>query len=356
MIVTAALGLYLHGVFHGAVGKPIDTITDFSELVVGLRDLEIDGLLYALGSGFIKISFSLTLLRVLRHRGQRWVVFISITVVCVVTCIYFFFYLFKCAPVAYAWELLTDPYVIMQFLGNDPAKMGLKPKGQCVSFIIQRNMIFAHSGMMVAVDITLGVILPYLVLRGLNMKKGLKITAGILLGLGSVASVATMIRLKFVNELTSINGVNAANSLFVWSDFEWALCVIATSCATYKPLIVKLSSGSETGQSRGNQYSYGTEVSSRAKSMRKFRSWLNGAGPLTTDLEMMSADHEDAERVWHGQQPNGEHSGEQSVTEPREESVISHADQPGWVDNFDWFNINATPPIPAPHHAVTPSP
>ena len=319
----------MHGILRGGVGHDITTKADLSVLELGMRDLIIDLLLYSLGSGCIKVSFALTLLRILRHRGHRWIVVGTLVVVVGMTIYYFFFSLFRCRPIHYSWTMIQDPYFIEEFFGNDAAAMGFKPKGHCTPLHVMKASTYAHSAMMVAADVTLGIVVPVLLLKDMHMRRGLKITAGVLLGLGSVASIATVVRLRYIEDLVSVHGISVANALFVWSDIEFALCLIATSCATYKPLAVKFAALRDVDDSdrtpplrrpaphvrhgRDRSYSYTvdtadeltTQGSDGPKSLGRLRSWFNDksvAAPLSSmDADVEKADH----GVWDGSSRSG---------------------------------------------------
>ena len=271
--------------YHGSIGQTPTSAADLPVLEVGLYDLTITASLYCWEIGLVKASFALTLLPVLRNRIQRWIAIGVLALIIAYSAFYFFFLLFSCAPVAYAWNQVVDPYVILQILGDDPDTMGIKPKGHCVSVTWQKNLLVMYSVVGLIGDVAFGVVLPSIVLYGLQMKRSLKLTAGALLGLGSFAGVATLIRISYSATLTSRKAVFTANKLCLWSNIEFTLCFIGICCATYKPLIRKWTGGTSQG-SNPTHGSNGPSQSSNTKSTAGRRHWLRTDGtPGSMDIE-----------------------------------------------------------------------
>ena len=260
-----------------------------------MRDLFISILFYIVSSGAIKISFALTLLRFVRQRAQLVVLKVTFAVIVVSSTYYMCFTIFECQPVSYLWDRFLDDYFIYSLAGLSTA--GLQPKGHCAnpSYVVRST--YTHSAALIAVDLVLGLTLPILLLKDLNMKAGLKILSGVLLSLGALASVATIVRFLYVHELAAQDPLFSANSLFVWSNIELSWCIIGTSCATLKPLAVKLRMVTDLVSKRSTAGSQPKVVSASAasKSLPASKSMFGSSSLGSVDVEKG-----EGVRVWAG--------------------------------------------------------
>ena len=196
---------------------------------------------YIVGTGLVKVSFGFTLLRFLQDPWQRVVVKLTIIPVIVFTDIFFFVFAFGCQPFEYNWTRRSDPYYIAATAGIDPKRLNLVPKGWCASVKQIELWNYAHASVMIFADLILGIIIPTLVIRNLNVKRSLKITTWAILGLGALASVATIIRFTYVHRLLDLlNFYVLANPCLLWSFIEYGLCLVGANCTTLKPLAKKI--------------------------------------------------------------------------------------------------------------------
>ena len=78
------------------------------------------------------------------------------------------FIILTCKPVSFFWESVLDPF-----------------GGTCLGEEVQIRISYAHAGVMLFVDVVLGLILPVLIISGLKMQRQVKISAIFLLSLGS---------------------------------------------------------------------------------------------------------------------------------------------------------------------------
>lgn len=76
-----------------------------------------------------------------------------------------------CRPFSYWWRQFTDPTGEL---------------GHCMTFAVQTNASYAHGSIVLVVDIVLGIILPIHLLNALKMRLRTKVTAGVLLSVGSM--------------------------------------------------------------------------------------------------------------------------------------------------------------------------
>lgn len=127
-------------------------------------------ILFVLGSGLIKASFALTLLRIVPTGMQRIGLFVLIAITGVMTVATSAIIFTTCRPVEFLWTQFESP----------PAQ------GNCHGFATQIKFNYAHGAIMLFIDVTLGLIVPIYLLSSLQMPWRVKMSAGLLLSLGSL--------------------------------------------------------------------------------------------------------------------------------------------------------------------------
>ena len=195
---------------------------------------------FTIGVGIIKMGFALTLLRLLRERLHLIILYLTMAFVVVGTLFVVFFVTFFCAPVAYAWTRVLDPYLLLTLEGVDAGALGYKPRGKCMNTSSLVAEGYSQVVLLIVSDVALGIVLPALLLKNLKMRRSLKVTSGVILACGSLASVASVARIPYIPAIASSDVFFSCQPLFVWCTIEYAWCLIATSCATLKPLVVAL--------------------------------------------------------------------------------------------------------------------
>jgi hypothetical protein len=108
-------------------------------------------------------------------------------IVTVWSIVLFFWDIFQCSPVDAQWD-----YTI--------------PNSKCVSAQQIVNAAYALSVMTICSD-WLFALLPIPMIWGVKMTTQTKVTVVVILGLGVFASVATLIRLKFLSDLTDTDDI-----------------------------------------------------------------------------------------------------------------------------------------------------
>ena len=122
--------------------------------------------------------------------------------------------------------------------GVNPKDIHFRPLGHCKDS--GEIATYLHAISMIILDTTLGLVLPFLVLRKMRMRLPLKIVAMGLLAMGAIPSVASIGRICFTKYITAQDALYSAMPLFFWSDLELSCSLIGTSLATLKPLANKL--------------------------------------------------------------------------------------------------------------------
>ena len=241
MLQTVSTGFNLDGYINNGFGVPPTSIAPDRQVAVfvgGLRDLVNAALIYSIATGLIKISFALTLLRVVQDRAHMLILRITIAVATIVMLYFFLFTACSCSPVSYAWNSFRDPYWVMVLQGKNPGT--LKPLGHCLPLGYTVRSNYAISAFLIAIDVVLALVMPVLLLRQLHLKLSLKIGTGLLLAFGALASIATILRIPYIHLLATKDALYSASALLFWTDMELSWSIIATSFACLKPLGVKV--------------------------------------------------------------------------------------------------------------------
>ena len=223
-------------------GYQANPVPDAIKTEARLKDEFFNMLLYVLGIGIIKVSFGITLLRIMVVRSQVIVVKILIVLIILMTIAIIMVTVLACSPINYFWMRASDPFAIALFLGDpDPAASGLVARGFCTDRRTYGTpAMYSQVGMTIGTDIAIGLVMPYLMLRKLKMRTDAKVTAFVLLALGAIPSIASIVRMFYVYTFTSQNALNEANPLFIWSNIENTWCIAGTALSTLKPLANKL--------------------------------------------------------------------------------------------------------------------
>lgn len=127
------------------------------------------------GLVFIKVSICLTLLRIAVVKWHRITLWVIIVVTVVSTIFVEFYVLLQCRPIAATWG---------------------EVKGTCLPSMITVSITFIISAFNLITDVTTA-LLPFLMLRNVQMNKKNKVAIIGILSLGVLASIATIARLPF---------------------------------------------------------------------------------------------------------------------------------------------------------------
>ncbi|KAH7379033.1 hypothetical protein BKA64DRAFT_687158 [Cadophora sp. MPI-SDFR-AT-0126] len=178
---------------------------------------------YVFLTSMVKASVGVSLLRILQTRTYIYIVWAGLVTdfafcVSVTTII-----LSICTLTSYIWN-----------------QAGPLAKGTCRDPRIATNGGYAISAGTVFLDI-LFVIIPYSLLWNLQMKIRVKVTAMLIMSLGIFASIATIIRLKYVVGLSNTTDpLYAITGMFIWSVVEAGMGMAAAYIMTLRPLAREL--------------------------------------------------------------------------------------------------------------------
>ena len=228
-------GFYLDGFYNAGFGRHLADITDPYQIKRAFRDFWTTNLLSTIGVCLIRLSFAVTLWRLLARSAVRvGIAAIIVVTVCmggvvagISVCI--------CWPPKYFWEQALDPWYQAEVRGQDPNALGLKRQGSCLSLGPQLG--YTQLSTFIAIDLLLAIVIPFFALRNLKMARQIKLICLSLLSLGAVATVAAACRLAYTFTFADLDILYGGRAVIMWAQIEWATCLIATSCAVLRPLI-----------------------------------------------------------------------------------------------------------------------
>ncbi|KUI71174.1 hypothetical protein VM1G_07123 [Cytospora mali] len=253
---------------------------------------------------FIKLSIGCFLLRLAVQRRYTYTIYVSMAVVLGWSLGLWFWDIFQCKPVQAQWDY-TIPHL------------------QCVSAQQVVNAAYALSVMTIVTD-WLFALMPIPMVWQVKMSVQAKMTVVVILGLGIFASIATIIRMKFLADLTDTSDIlYAATPAMVWTLVEPGVAIVASSLVTIRPLLrrIRLKGFETTKQSHGMPYSgrsrsftggQGSRANKPASWKRRY-SEMPGHGPNDVGLE-------DLEKAYRG--PKGCSSRETMVTSSSRSSIV----------------------------------
>lgn len=156
----------LHGVIQGATGKHLTELT-VEQAAISLRAWYICEVIYSPITLAIRTSICLLLLRLALNKVHRWVIYVNMAIVLLVSIAYFFVMTFQCSPPSYFWR---------QLYGE---------KGKCINYNIVPDATIAHSIISAVSDWCIG-LLPIALLWNVNLNRRTKTLVAVLLSMGMV--------------------------------------------------------------------------------------------------------------------------------------------------------------------------
>ncbi|KAM0813635.1 hypothetical protein AB5N19_13633 [Seiridium cardinale] len=217
---TVSCAFILQGVYYG-LGRHNKSLEQSHE-IEALKYQALATATYIADMMFIKLSIGIFLLRLATQRRYRYTIYGSVFVVSVWSIVLFFWNLFQCNPVEAQWD-----YTIL-----------VKDKtATCVDANQVVNAAYSLSILTVLTDWFYALI-PIPMVWKVKMTKQAKATVMVVLGLGVFASIATLIRLKFLADLTDLEDLLfATTDAMVWTLIEPGVAIVASSLITIRPLL-----------------------------------------------------------------------------------------------------------------------
>ncbi|KAM0340059.1 hypothetical protein ACHAPQ_001334 [Fusarium lateritium] len=270
IIFTISCSFILEGVQQG-LGKHNDAIETDEAEVQALMWQALATATYILDMMFIKLSIGVFLLRLCVKKVYNWIIWVSLTIISIWSIVLFFWNLFQCHPVEMQWDFRIK-------------------EGKCVSADQIVSAAYAISVMTVVSD-WLYALLPIPMLWSVKMTKQAKATVIAILGLGIFASVATLVRLRFLADLTDTDDILfAGTDAMAWTLIEPGVAIVASSLATIRPLLraMKIRGFESTENTYGTGHSAG--MPSNANRAKPSVLAMPGFGP--DDVSLTNITHQ----------------------------------------------------------------
>ncbi|RSL39043.1 hypothetical protein CEP53_014365 [Fusarium sp. AF-6] len=270
VIFTVSCAFILEGVKVG-LGRHNEAIKDDWAEVDALKWQALATATYVLDMMFIKLSIGVFLLRLSVKPVYTWIIWISLAIITIWSTVIFFWNMFQCSPVEKQWDFRITG-------------------GHCVTADQIVSAAYAISAMTIVSD-WLYAILPIPMLWTVKMTKTAKATVIVILGLGIFASIATLVRLRFLADLTDTDDILfAGTDAMVWTLIEPGVAIIASSLATIRPLLRAMKI--RGFESTGNTYGTGHSAAMRSNANRGKPGIMPGFGPNDVSLMNVEPKHD----------------------------------------------------------------
>ncbi|KAJ9143417.1 hypothetical protein NKR23_g6557 [Pleurostoma richardsiae] len=200
----------------------------------GIKSVFLWQIFFLSGFVFIKCSICMTLLRISVVRWHRITLWALIAITVISTIFVDIYILLQCRPIQRTWG---------------------EKEGTCLPSTITVAITFVISALNLITDFTTAV-LPFLMLRKVQMSKNRKIAITLVLSLGVLASIATIARLPFGTAyFATKNYLVGIGDIILWTVVECDLALIAGSLPMLRTLFKGLSQGSTDKKHYYNQQS-----------------------------------------------------------------------------------------------------
>ncbi|KAL7816919.1 hypothetical protein V8C44DRAFT_267612 [Trichoderma aethiopicum] len=217
VIFTLSCAFVFVGVQDG-MGRHNAAITDDDKKISALMWQALATVTYVINMMFIKLSIGIFLLRVSARKVYNYIICISLAIIAVWSLAIFFYDIFQCSPVQKQWDFRIKG-------------------GKCASPDDIIAAAYAISVMTIASD-WLYALLPIPMLWSVKMTSQAKATVILILGLGIFASIATIIRIKYLSTLQDTDDLlYSATAVMIWTIIEPGVAIVASSLATIRPLL-----------------------------------------------------------------------------------------------------------------------
>ncbi|KAI9732269.1 MAG: hypothetical protein M1818_007588 [Claussenomyces sp. TS43310] len=189
-----------------------------SDGMEAIKFLSLSELAYIWATGAIKTSVAFFLLRIFTNRLYIVIMWITVAAVWLWCFLAFFYILFQCHPVEYAWNRTI-------------------PGGSCQSPRTLTNLGYSFSAMSIFVDLEFALLpIPTIWKSQMNLK--MKLSVAFILAMGVFASIACIVRVKYVAQLEDVDDIlYAFSNGLIWTVIEPGIGITAASAATLRPLL-----------------------------------------------------------------------------------------------------------------------
>ncbi|KAF2097386.1 hypothetical protein NA57DRAFT_77643 [Rhizodiscina lignyota] len=217
LLLFTTFGGFVFYAAHWGTGKHVTALTPkaLRNALMGWWWCET---FYILCTAVLKCAVGAFLLRIATQKPHRWIIWTLVYLNIIFNIYYFFQSVFQCIPVQYFWTRF------------DPRNHGHCNPGMTA------DSTYAQSGLSIVTDWVFG-ILPIFIVWNLKMSTQKRFGVAIVLGLGALASTATIVRVPYLVSLTQTEDfLFATVDVAIWSGVEPGIGITAVSLATLRPL------------------------------------------------------------------------------------------------------------------------
>jgi len=233
LLFAITIAMSTTGAFHGLGVHNYGASA--AEMRDGVMYFSLWQLFYVASTVPVKASICISLLRITMNRLCRLILWGLIVLSCISTIMACIVVWSTCRPMAFTWDKTIKG-------------------GKCSTLEAVIALSYVVSGVNIVTDWTCAV-MPAFILWDVQMRKKLKISVCIILGMGAVASTATLIRLKTIPAYRNANDyLYGIAEIAIWSVVEIGLGIIAGSVATLKPLFNKIFGSTTDPNSYANDH------------------------------------------------------------------------------------------------------
>ncbi|EKV06545.1 Integral membrane protein, putative [Penicillium digitatum] len=176
-------------------------------------------LFYVLTCVVAKLSIIIALLRITISRVHAYILYGAMILATAVGLIFFFFTMFQCSPVDYFWKRAQP-----------------NTHGACINRTLLIGIAYLYSIGAAITDLTIGLI-PVALIWNLRMNRRTKGAIAVILGIGSIASAAVIIRIPYIPTYKDPDFLYATSQLSIWSNIEAGIGITAGCLTTLRPII-----------------------------------------------------------------------------------------------------------------------
>ncbi|CAN8103523.1 unnamed protein product [Discula destructiva] len=227
-LAVLALGLYvtfaalaLVSIRYG-LGSHLEAVA-LQDRPIAFKFRWLATLIYILESYLVKVVVGLLLIRICSASHQKWqrvTIWSLLLFVGLFYGAYFLIAIFACQPVDYYYTRYNP----------------IPPEGKCNSAAAATVITYIATMLNVVADWTLA-ILPATVIWRAMLDLRTKISISVVLGIGSIASIATLVRVFYAKTvLENPDYLYNFTDIAIWSAVEIGVALTASSLATLKPL------------------------------------------------------------------------------------------------------------------------
>ncbi|KAF4452080.1 hypothetical protein F53441_5012 [Fusarium austroafricanum] len=210
-------GVIIWGSFTG-IGTP-DSKLNRAMVMEGFKAVTFWQIFYISNSMFIKISICTQLNRITTNKRCKWFLRCLIALTILITVVAGIVGLIRCRPLSASWDPST---------------------GKCMDQGILSVLTYVVSGINIVVDWSVAIV-PVFILWNVQMQKALKIMANVVMGIGALASVATIIRLPYSPAYSAPKDqLHGIGNIILWTVVECSLGIIAGSMPMLRKLFKSL--------------------------------------------------------------------------------------------------------------------